>query len=346
MLGLDRRTLHVAWSLLLFAAVVATIYAIRRTLMVFALALFFAHLLSPVVEFVQRRVSKRVPRVAVLSMVYVVLVGALAAVVVLVGSRIAEDATVLASKLPQALQQEDPLSHVPLPSWMAPLRPRLTDMIHRRVDELDQNVLPLLSQASLHILTGIESLFLLILIPILSFFFLKNGAEIREAIVEGVDSRQRSLVDNVLSDLHLLLAKYMRALVFLAIATFLFYLSFLSIMRVPYGILLAGFAAMLEVIPVVGPLAAAIVIFLVALFAGYPHLLWILLFLVVYRIFLDYVLSPHLMSAGVQIHPMLVLFGVLAGEQIYGIPGMFFSVPVMAALRLIFIRLRRRHRAS
>ncbi len=61
----------------------------------------------------------------------------------------------------------------------------------------------------------------------------------------------------------------------------------------------------------------------------------------VYRIFQDYVLSPYLMSSRIELHPMLVLFGVLAGEQLLGIPGMFFSVPAMAALRLIWIRLRK-----
>ncbi|MGD1096876.1 MAG: AI-2E family transporter [Bryobacteraceae bacterium] len=83
-----------------------------------------------------------------------------------------------------------------------------------------------------------------------------------------------------------------------------------------------------------------------AAFTGYPHLLWIVIFLVVYRIFQDYVLSPYLMSSGVEIHPMLVLFGVLAGEQLAGIPGMFFSVPIMAALRVIYVRLRKGRRAA
>jgi predicted PurR-regulated permease PerM len=43
---------------------------------------------------------------------------------------------------------------------------------------------------------------------------------------------------------------------------------------------------------------------------------------------------------------MLVLFGVLAGEQLAGIPGMFFSVPIMAALRVIYVRLRKGRRAA
>ena len=56
--------------------------------------------------------------------------------------------------------------------------------------------------------------------------------------------------------------------------------------------------------------------------------------------FQDYVLSPYLMSSGIEIHPLLVLFGVLAGERIGGIPGMFFSVPIIAILKVVYTRLR------
>jgi predicted PurR-regulated permease PerM len=47
------------------------------------------------------------------------------------------------------------------------------------------------------------------------------------------------------------------------------------------------------------------------------------------------------MSKGVQLSPLLVLFGVLAGDQIAGIVGIFLSVPVLAVLRVMFVRLRR-----
>jgi predicted PurR-regulated permease PerM len=68
--------------------------------------------------------------------------------------------------------------------------------------------------------------------------------------------------------------------------------------------------------------------------------LWILIFWGLYRLFADYVLNPYLMSSGVEVHPLLVLFGILAGETIGGIPGMFFSVPAIAILRVMFTNLR------
>jgi predicted PurR-regulated permease PerM len=59
-----------------------------------------------------------------------------------------------------------------------------------------------------------------------------------------------------------------------------------------------------------------------------------------YRVFQDYVLNPYLMSSRVELHPLLVLFGVLAGNSIGGVPGMFFSIPVIAILKVIYARLR------
>lgn len=346
MLGIDRRAMQVAWALFLFVLLLLVIYQIRRTLVIFALALFFSQLLSPVVEFVDQFTSKRVSRTVALSLVYVVLVAALVSLVVEIGSRIGEEAAVFANKLPEIIQQPDPLSKVPMPSWLEPVRPRLNALLRDRMKDLDKQIVPLLNRAGLQIVAGIQSLLIVILIPILSFFFLKDGPAIREAIVESVATRQRGLVDDIFADLHLLLAQYIRALVILSMATFVFYFTFLSIVGASFAVLLAGTAAVLEFIPVVGPLTASIVIVMVAALTGYPHLLWIVLFLAVYRIFQDYVLNPYLMSAGVEIHPMLVLFGVLAGEQLAGIPGMFFSVPTMAALRMILIRLRRRRSAA
>jgi predicted PurR-regulated permease PerM len=49
------------------------------------------------------------------------------------------------------------------------------------------------------------------------------------------------------------------------------------------------------------------------------------------------------MSAGVEVHPLLVLLGVLAGERIGGVPGMFFSVPVIAILKAVYVRLKMEH---
>ena len=92
----------------------------------------------------------------------------------------------------------------------------------------------------------------------------------------------------------------------------------------------------------VGPLAAAVIILMVAGLSGFHHLLWILVFLAVFRVFQDYVLSPHLLSAGTELHPLVVIFGVLTSGQIAGITSSFLSVPVLATLRIVYRQLQKR----
>jgi predicted PurR-regulated permease PerM len=145
----------------------------------------------------------------------------------------------------------------------------------------------------------------------------------------------------IADDLHLLLAQYMRALVLLALAASVAYASFLSLIGVPYGLLLGAIAFPCEFVPMLGPLTSSAIVLLVAGLSGFGHLLWIVLFLIVFRLFQDYVLSPHLLSAGTKLHPLLVIFGVLAGGQIAGIAGAFLSVPIMAALRVVYRQMQK-----
>jgi predicted PurR-regulated permease PerM len=114
-------------------------------------------------------------------------------------------------------------------------------------------------------------------------------------------------------------------------------------MQYRYELLLAGMAGALEFIPVLGPAAAGVIMLVVCAVTGSGGLLWIVVFWASFRVFQDYVLSPYLMSAGVEVHPLLVLLGVLAGERIGGVPGMFFSVPVIAILKAVYVRLKMEH---
>ena len=88
------------------------------------------------------------------------------------------------------------------------------------------------------------------------------------------------------------------------------------------------------------------IVFLAATLSGANHILTILALLIAYRFFQDYILSPHLMSSGVELHPLLVIFGALAGAELAGIPGMFLSVPVLATLRVFYFRVRKAQASS
>jgi predicted PurR-regulated permease PerM len=295
-----------------------------------------------VVNTLERTFHARIPRFVSLGVVYVGLTGAIVMTMIPLSSRVSDEAAALASRLPDALKG-DPLANLPIPRWLEQYRPEITQYLHARMLDLGNAAGPMLTSASGHILTGIGAALTAVLIPILGFFFLKDGMMIRGVIVESFARPRQPLINSLLLDLHVLLAQYIRALVFLSLATFVSYSIFLALAGIAFPVLLAGVAALLEFIPALGPFAGGVAIVVVCAVTGSPHVLMAGVFLVLYRLFQDYVLNPYLMSQGVELHPLLVLFGVLAGEQLGGIPGMFFSVPVMAALRLVLVRLRRAH---
>ncbi len=133
----------------------------------------------------------------------------------------------------------------------------------------------------------------------------------------------------------------MRALLFLCCATFVSFSIVFSAMGLPYALLLAAIAFPLEFVPMVGPLTAAVIIIAVSVVTGYEHVVWLIVYLGLYRLFQDYVLSPHLMSKGVELHPLLIVFGVFAGGEIGGVAGVFLSVPTLALMRLLYHHLHK-----
>ena len=338
MLGVDQRVLKTVWTVFLFALAVLLIYQIRDALIIFTLAIFLALLLSPLVTVVDHVTSVRVPRTVALMVVYILLIGAFAAVFIGIMSAVAVDARSLSARLPNALR-DDPLGGIPLPAWLDPARERLAYWIREQLDQLGNNALTLIGRALQQLFTQLGAAVGAILVPILAFFFIKDGKKLHDGFIHRVDRKHQLLAHQILQDLHRLLSQYLRALLILSGVAFAFYAVFLSLTGAPYAVLLAGVAGVLEFIPAAGPFVAMVIIGAVGLFSGYTHWFLLLIFLVVYRVAQDYILQPLLLSSGMRIHPLLIIFGILAGGELGGIPGIFFSIPLIAALRLVFLRL-------
>ncbi len=344
MLGIDLKAARAAWTVFLVALLVAIAYLNRETLMVFAVALFFAYMLTPLVDVVERFTPARVSHTPALAVVYLVLICLLAGLGVTLGSRIGAEASSLAERMPALVHNQSWTSGIPLPGWLEPERNAIAGWLQEAIGNSGSNLLPYLRSAGMQVFSGAKYVLYIVLIPILSFFFLKNGRAIIANLVEAIaDGNRRQMLRDILDDISLLLGQYIRALVILSLCTFTAYSIFLTITGAPYAVLLAGLASVFELIPVIGPLSAGILVVFVAGFSGYTHVWWFVIFWVLYRLFQDYVTSPWLMGAGVKLNPLLVLFGVLAGEQIAGVAGMFFSVPVIATLRVVYVRLERAH---
>jgi predicted PurR-regulated permease PerM len=202
-------------------------------------------------------------------------------------------------------------------------------------------LLGLAQRIGLRVADVAQQAWLLIVVPILAAFFLKDGRAFGEVLLSFVHSRpQREFLEGVLGDLNQMLAQFIRAQLTLAAFSFVAYLAFLELAGVPYALVLGTAGGMMEFIPVVGPLVAAVLIFSVAMLMSYPHWVLLLIFLGAWRMIQDYVISPRVMGQSMELHPLAAIFGVLAGGEIAGVLGIYLSIPIMASLRIVWRRWR------
>ena len=157
---------------------------------------------------------------------------------------------------------------------------------------------------------------------------------------QGGDRLKRRVIDNIIGDVNVMLGSYIRAQMILAGLTGVVLTLVIALMHVPFSFILGPLAGAFEFIPVVGPAVACALIFGIALVAGYNHLLWLFLFLGTWRIIQDYVNAPRIMGKSLEISPLTEIFAVLAGGEIGGVVGALISVPVLAILRILWVRLR------
>jgi len=188
------------------------------------------------------------------------------------------------------------------------------------------------------IITALTYLPWLIIVPVFSFFFLKDANSFRLVVLRMFPAgRWRMRAETVLQEVNTTLAAYTRAQLFSCIligtiCTIAFYLIGLR-----FALLLGILAGIFEFIPLIGPVAIGLIAVTTAAFSDDPwKALYTAIFLIVLRIIHDYVTYPRIVRGGIHLHPVVIILSVLAGEQAAGIPGVFISIPIVAIATVIY----------
>ena len=335
---IDSRTARVIFTVLLFALGLGFLFAARQSLILFLFAIFFAYLINPAVERLEKLVRGRGRAIAV---IYLLLLTGLVLLVFFVGPRVTRQAARLGEAWPE-LTKKVTSGQIAIEigqqrGWSAATQNRIQEMLKNHSEEL----LLVAQRIGVRAAETAKNIWVLFLVPILAVFFLRDAGTFNVVVVSLVQSRaQREFLQDVLRDLNQMLAQFIRAQLTLAGLSLLAYTSALGILRVPYAMVLGTAGGVLEFVPIVGPLVAGVAMVMVAVLAGYQYWPWLLVFLVVWRLAQDYVIAPRIMGDSVQLHPLAALFGVLAGGEIAGVLGVYLSIPVMASLRIVWRRWR------
>jgi predicted PurR-regulated permease PerM len=326
-------------DLLIVAAVGAAIWVahrLGRIVLVLVLAMFFAYVIAPVVDLMQYPVplrgrSRRLPRGLAIAVVYVLLAGGLAAGGALLWPSAAAQIDKAIASGPGYTESFRVWEH----GWTRYYE-RLRIPLELR-HSIDESVLGAgdaavaYARGSLLALIGVISdLPWLFLVPVLSFFMLKDAAAIRRTALTALPHRAQLRGHLLFEELNATLAAYVRAqLIACAVVGSLSGVGF-ALLGNPYAVLLGVLAAVLEFIPMIGPLVVAVVAVVIATLHDPVMAVWTAVFLTVLRAVEDYVIYPRLIGRDIHLHPLVVILAVLAGVELDGIAGIFIAVPVVA----------------
>lgn len=315
------------------------LYALRAVLLLLAFTVIFCYLIAPLVEFVEQplrlgRYKWRVPRVFAVVVVYLLLGSLLVFLFDQVIPLLSEQLSALVDNMPGYARQLYQYSQ-----WITslPNRYRLPPAWRQSVTEwLNTLLLGVVAWLQIIALRTVRlTLFLpwLLLIPVIGFFFLKDAKVVSYKLLASLaPGDQRYRVAMFLKDVSATLAAYIRAQLTACLIVCVIEGAGLWLLGVPYSLVLAVAAGVLEFIPVVGPLILGLIAILVASFHSWQAALIVGGFLASYRIIHDYVIYPRLISKGVELHPVVVVLAVISGAELGGITGVFLSVPAAALL--------------
>lgn len=177
----------------------------------------------------------------------------------------------------------------------------------------------------------------IVVIPILAIFFLSDGEKIADQIIHIVSTENHAAVRSLADELNVMLQRYIRAKVILGGLSLLYCSVAMVLLGFPNAIALGVLAGILEFIPMAGWMTAAATITAAGVLA-HSHWIWMLGLLGLWRILMDYAIAPRVMGHELEIHPLLAIFTLMVGGAVGGIVGIYLSVPLVAALRVIYRR--------
>src|SRR5437588_3314704 len=235
MLGLDRRAARYTWTAAVIILLLVMLYLIRKTLFVFIVALLFAYLLSPLVDFLDRVLPTSRTRTPALVAAYLILVGILTITGIEYGALVVEQANAFIKKLPDLLGKVAPNAPVtPIPTSHTLLSTLVTN-IQTQIRQHGNDIVTYLPQAGLKALSIAGNLVFVVVVPILSFFFLKDGRMMRQEVLDMFENAsRRELLADIARDINFLLIQYMRAVLILTLATLILFSTVLSVLQAQY----------------------------------------------------------------------------------------------------------------
>ncbi len=335
-------TLTVLGCLAIGVGVLSALSLISKAVIILIVSALLAYLIYPLVQFLQRRLS----RPLAVIMAYL----AVASVVVVSVSLVVVPLLQQSSSLIHALSYLlSPEGEHQIQLWLAPVAK--LGISQEQIVQLENQVATQVQRAVAELppflLATVNNITMLVIIVTFSVYFVLDGSRIIGWLCLKTPAAHQGTINFMVHILDQSIGGYFRGLLLLAVIGSLSTGIGLTLLHVPYAALLGVLFFLLFFIPIIGGYVIGALCILAALSQGWVTALIVAIFMgFLQGIVLGQILPPRVFNRSVGIHPIVALFALLAGGQLFGVLGGFLSVPVAGVLQEIIVAVWQRWKAE
>jgi predicted PurR-regulated permease PerM len=312
-------------------ALLAILYIARGILVPIVFAIIISILLHPVVHFFVRQKINRVIAIIFTLLLTFCVIAAFGGLVVSQASRFIESWPVLVDKFTVMLNQAI--------TWASGYFDIDAQKIHDWISKATGDLINTSSAAigkTLVIIGG--GLVVLFLIPVYVFMILFYEPLLLEFIRRLFGKSNQSQVSEIVTQIKTVIQRYLTGLVIEVVLVATLEILTLVILGIEYAILLGIIGALLNLIPYIGGLVAVALPMMVALATKSTawYAFYILIIYYIIQLVDNNYIVPKIVASRVKINALFSVIAVIAGNAVWGVPGMFLSIPLLAIVKLIF----------
>lgn len=326
--------------ILVILAAALFLFRVRAVLTPFLLALGLSYLMNPLVTYLEKRGA---PRGVGTLVVYVGFTLFIALVGVYLFPRLFSQLEMLAEVIPEQAQQIQArlvafyarFNRFNIPE---PLKGAVDDGIRRTEAALADFVRRMVSAVP----GLLPKMTMLILVPVLAFYFTMDFPEIKMWLLSWIPSRWRSEVVGLLIEMDHALGSFIRGQLLVSAVVGVLIFAGLSIIGIDFALVIGLVAGLFNIIPYFGPVIGAIPAVIFAFLESPVLVVYVIILFVLVNQFESAVVGPNILGEQVGVHPVAVIFAILAGGHLFGVVGILLAVPTAAIIKVILRYLHER----
>jgi predicted PurR-regulated permease PerM len=334
-----RKILRFTGALLFFVLLVWFLYKVRGVFNPFIFGFVLAYLLAPLVDYLETR---NLSRVVAIVFVYIFLGLAATTLIVFALPALFQDVNRVKEAMPeytQLIQQlignfQQEYSKVPIPGGVRQISDEL-------LQEAERMSLGLIQSMARGILWFLSQALNIILAPVVSFYFLLEFKRMGEIILGLLPVRFRPEVAETGKEINHVIKRFIRGNLLVAALVGLMAVAGMYLVGMDFPLLIGIMVGITNFIPYFGAIISAIPAILLALLKSKWLALYVLGLMLLIQQIEGNIISPKILGESVGLHPLVIIFALLVGGELYGLLGLIVAVPVAAIVRILWKHLYR-----